>query len=76
MSVLIVGNLVIAAEVAAQLFLATDVPSAMLYSWFLAAVVPPLVFRWFVPEDVFPVTYVAAGTRRISTWAASARSRS
>ena len=60
-AVLIVGNLAIAAEVAAQLFLATDVPSAMLYSWLLAAVVPPLVFRWFVPEDVFPVTYGRGG---------------
>ena len=43
---LVVGNLLIAVELAAQLFLATDVPSAMLYSWLLAVVVPPLAFRW------------------------------
>ena len=60
-ALLIVANLLIAAEVAAQLILATDVPSSMLYSWLLAAVVPPLVFRWFVPEDVFPVTYARGG---------------
>jgi hypothetical protein len=60
-AVLIVGNLLIAAEVAAQLFLATDVPSAMLYSWLLAVVVPPFVFRWAVPEDVFPVSYARGG---------------
>jgi tRNA A-37 threonylcarbamoyl transferase component Bud32 len=60
-AVLIVGNLLIASEVAAQLFLATDVPSAMLYSWLLAVVVPPLVFRWAVPEDVFPVSYTRGG---------------
>ncbi|MGZ6545526.1 MAG: phosphatase PAP2 family protein [Actinomycetota bacterium] len=60
-AVLVVGNLLIAAEVAAQLFLATDVPSAMLYSWLLAAVVPPLVFRWAVPEEVFPVSYTRGG---------------
>ena len=51
----------IAVEVAAQLFLATDVPSAMLYSWLLAVVVPPLVFRWGVPEEVFPVSYTRGG---------------
>ncbi len=60
-AVLVVGNLLIAAEVAAQLFLATDVPSAMLYSWLLAVVVPPLVFRWGVPEEVFPVSYTRGG---------------
>ena len=54
---LVVGNLLIAVELAAQLFLATDVPSAMLYSWLLAVVVPPLAFRWGVPEEVFPVSY-------------------
>ena len=58
---LVVGNLLIAVEVAAQLFLATDVPSAMLYSWLLAVVVPPLVFRWGVPEEVFPVSYTRGG---------------
>ncbi len=60
-AVLVVGNVLIAAEVAAQLFLATDVPSAMLYSWLLAVVVPPLVFRWAVPEEVFPVSYTRGG---------------
>ncbi len=60
-AVLVVGNVLIAAEVAAQLFLATDVPSAMLYSWLLAVVVPPLVFRWAVPEEVFPVSYSRGG---------------
>ena len=60
-AVLVVGNLLIATEVAAQLFLATDVPSAMLYSWLLAVVVPPLVFRWAVPEEVFPVSYTRGG---------------
>ena len=60
-AVLVVGNLLIAAEVAAQLFLATDVPTAMLYSWLLAVVVPPLVFRWAVPEEVFPVSYTRGG---------------
>ncbi len=58
---LVVGNLLIAVEVAAQLLLATDVPSAMLYSWLLAVVVPPLVFRWGVPEEVFPVSYTRGG---------------
>ena len=60
--VLIAVHLLIAAEIVAQLILATDVPSAMLYSWLLAAVVPPLVFRWFVPEEVFPVSYTRGGT--------------
>ena len=60
-AVLVVGNLLIATEVAAQLFLATDVPIAMLYSWLLAVVVPPLVFRWAVPEEVFPVSYTRGG---------------
>ncbi len=58
---LVVGNLLIAVEVAAKLLLATDVPSAMLYSWLLAVVVPPLVFRWGVPEEVFPVSYTRGG---------------
>ncbi len=60
-AVLIVAHAMIAAEVVAQLVLATDVPSAMLYAWLLASVVPPLVFRCFVPEDVFPVTYARGG---------------
>ena len=33
----------------------------MLYSWLLAVVVPPLVFRWAVPEEVFPVSYTRGG---------------
>ncbi len=58
---LVVVYLVIGVEVVSQLILATEIPSAMIYSWLLAAVVPPLVFAWFVPEDVFPVSYARGG---------------
>jgi tRNA A-37 threonylcarbamoyl transferase component Bud32 len=59
---LAVAYALITIEVMSQLILATDVPTAMAYSWLLAAVVPPLVFRWWVPEDVFPVSYARGGT--------------
>ena len=47
----------IAIVVLAELYLAADYPTPMLYSWLLAAVVVEVAFRWLAPEESFPVTY-------------------
>ena len=47
--------------VGVELYLATDYPVAALYGWALGTVVAQATFRWFVPEDVFPVRYGSGG---------------
>jgi len=47
--------------VSVELYLATDYPVAALYGWVLGTIVAQVTFRWFVPEDVFPVRYGSGG---------------
>ena len=54
-------HVVLGLVVAAEIYLATDYPSAMAYAWVLSVVVAQVTFRWLVPEDVFPVTYHSSG---------------
>ena len=58
----ILAHAVIALVVMAELYLAADHPTPMLYSWLLAAVVTEVAFRWLAPEESFPVTYRRGGT--------------
>ena len=47
--------------VVAELILATDYLTPMVYSWLFATVLAGAAFRTFVPEDVFPVTLRRGG---------------
>jgi tRNA A-37 threonylcarbamoyl transferase component Bud32 len=55
------AHLVIGLFVGVELYLATDYPTAALYGWALGTVVAQATFRWFVPEEVFPVRYGSDG---------------
>jgi hypothetical protein len=57
----LVMHALVAAVVCAEIYLATDYPSAMAYAWVLSIVTAQVAFRWLVPEDVFPVTYRSSG---------------
>jgi tRNA A-37 threonylcarbamoyl transferase component Bud32 len=46
----------------AGLYLATGYPFAMVYSAILAAAVAAVAFRWWTPDDGFPVSYRRGGT--------------
>jgi hypothetical protein len=48
--------------VLAELYLAADYPSAMVYAAILAPCVADVAFRWLVPEEGFPITYQARGS--------------
>jgi hypothetical protein len=48
--------------VLAELYLATDYLSAMVYAAILAPCVADVAFRWLVPEEGFPITYQARGS--------------
>ena len=57
----VAAHATIAVLAIAELYLATDYPTAVLYGWVLGTVVSQVTFRWFVPEDVFPVRYGSGG---------------
>jgi hypothetical protein len=48
--------------VLAELYLAADYLSAMVYAVVLAPCVADVAFRWLVPEEGFPVTYQTRGS--------------
>jgi membrane-associated phospholipid phosphatase/tRNA A-37 threonylcarbamoyl transferase component Bud32 len=56
-----IGKLVVTALVAllalARMYLGVDAPSDVLVGVALGVTVPLLAFRWFVPNEVFPVSY-------------------
>jgi hypothetical protein len=56
----------------AELYLAADYLSGMLYAAILAPCVADVAFRWLVPEEGFPITYGGAATPPTWTSAASA----
>ena len=51
-------------------------PTDVLVGVALGVAVPLLAFRWFTPNEVFPVTLPARAARPTSTWAAPAARRS
>ena len=48
--------------VLAELYLAADYLSAMVYAAILAPCVADVAFRWLVPEEGFPITYQTRGS--------------
>ena len=54
------GGLVLV--VLAELYLAADYLSAMVYAAILAPCVADVAFRWLVPEEGFPITYQTRGS--------------
>jgi membrane-associated phospholipid phosphatase len=57
-----VAAAVVALVILAGLYLATGYPFAMVYSAILAAAVAAVAFRWWTPDDGFPVSYRRGGT--------------
>jgi hypothetical protein len=54
-------NLFLAVEVLLALYLGADYLVPMLYGWILPVALAQVMFRWLVPEDVFPVTFGRSG---------------
>jgi hypothetical protein len=52
----------LALVVLAELYLAADYLSAMVYAAILAPCVADVAFRWLVPEEGFPITYQTRGS--------------
>jgi membrane-associated phospholipid phosphatase len=57
-----VGAFVVALVILSGLYLATGYPFAMVYSAVLAPAVAAVAFRWWTPDDGFPVRYRRGGT--------------
>ena len=53
----VVGAVVIGVVVAARLYLATDHPTDVLVGFVLGTAIPLLAFRFFAPDESFPVSY-------------------
>ena len=53
--------------VAARMYLAVDGPSGVLYGLILGVAFPLTAFRWFTPNEAFPVAYRKRQARRTST---------
>lgn len=62
----LVGSTVVVGLLAISLmYLGTDHPSDVVVGWVIGPVVGVLVFRWMVPEDVYPVTYGTGRTAHL-----------
>lgn len=55
----------IAVFVAARMYLAVDGPSGVLYGLILGVAFPLTAFRWFTPNEVFPVVYRKGSTAHL-----------
>ena len=56
------GLVVVVVVVLAELYLAADYLSAMVYAAILAPCVADVAFRWLVPEEGFPIAYQTRGS--------------
>jgi hypothetical protein len=56
------AGLVVVVVVLAELYLAADYLSAMVYAAILAPCVADVAFRWLVPEEGFPIAYQTRGS--------------